>query len=52
MKITKKLLSMILAFVLVLGLLPATAFAAEGEYVYLSVSYDGKYIDDEQSTTI
>ena len=29
MKITKKILSMILALVLVLGLLPATAFAAD-----------------------
>ena len=47
MRTTKKILSMILAFVLVLGLLPATAFAtATGEdVVYLSISFDGKYID-------
>ena len=49
MKITKKILSMILAFVMVLGLLLASAIAAEGEYVYLSISYDGKYIDDKNS---
>ena len=42
MKITKKILSMILALVLVLGLLPATAFATQAGYVYMSVSYDGK----------
>ena len=48
MKIMKKFLSMILAAVLVLGLLPATAFATEQteEVVYLSVSFDGQYIDD------
>ena len=52
MRTTKKILSMILAFVLVLGLIPATAIAAEGEYVYLSISFDGKYIDDKNGDTI
>ena len=47
MRTTKKILSMILAFVLVLGLLPATAFATGEDVVYISVSYDGKYIDDK-----
>ena len=47
MRTTKKILSMILAFVMVLGLLPATALATEAEYVYISVSYDGKYINDK-----
>lgn len=47
MRITKKVLSMILAFVMVLGLLPATAFATEAEYVYISVSMDDKYIQDK-----
>ena len=37
---------MILATLLVLGLLPATAFATEAECVYISISFDGKYIDD------
>lgn len=40
-------LFVILAFVMVLGLLPATALATEAEYVYISVSYDGKYINDK-----
>ena len=40
----KRILCMILAFVLVLGLLPAAAFAAAAEYVYMSISYDGQYI--------
>lgn len=47
MRTTKKILSMILAFVMVLGLLPATAFATDAEYVYVSVSFDGKYINDK-----
>ena len=39
MRTTKKILSMILAFVLVLGLLPATAFAtgAEEDVVYSDI---------------
>ena len=52
MKITKKLLSLILAFVMVLGLLPAAAFATGTDSVYISVSYDGKYIDDKNGNAI
>ena len=52
MKITKKILSMILAVVLVLGLLPATVFATETGYVYMSVSYDGRYVNDTNGTPI
>ena len=54
MRTTKKILSMILAFVLVLGLLPAAAFAtgAEEEVVYLSISFDSKYIDDKNGNPI
>ena len=48
----KKILSMILALCLVLGLLPATAFATEENVVYLSVSFDGKYIDDKNGAPI
>ncbi len=45
---TKKILSMILALVTVLGLLPAASVSAtEAEYVYISVSYDDKYINDK-----
>ena len=48
MQITKKVLSMLLAVVMVLGLLPvmASATEADGEYVYLSISFDGEYIRD------
>ncbi len=54
MKITKKILSMLLALVMVLGLLPATAFAtsAEEDVVYLSISFDSGYIDDKNGNTI
>ena len=53
MQITKKILGMLLAFVLVLGLLPATAFATGNEdVVYLSVSFDSGYIDDQYGEPI
>ncbi len=52
MRITKKVLSMILALVMVLGLLPATAFATEGQYVYISVSFDGQYITGQNGEPI
>ena len=42
----KKLLSLFLALVMVLSLVPATVFAAEGEYVYISVSDDANFITD------
>ena len=43
----KRGISLILAMVMVLSLLPAAAFATEPEQVYISVSYDGKYINDK-----
>ena len=53
MRTTKKILSMILAIVLVLGLLPATAFATGTEdVVYLSISFDSNYIDDKNGDPI
>ena len=52
MRTTKKILSMILAFVLVLGLLPATAFATGADSVYISVSFDGEYINDKNGNAI
>ena len=52
MKITKKILSIILALVLVLGLLPATTMAAEEDVIYLSVSFDGEYISDKNGNTM
>ena len=47
-----KILSMILAFVLVLGLLPANAFATGAGNVYISVSFDGEYINDKNGNAI
>ena len=44
MQITKRILSLLLAFAMVLSLLPTTASASTGK-VYISVSYDGTYID-------
>ena len=52
MRITKKILSMILAVILVLGLLPAAAFATGTNNVYISVSYDGQYINDKNGNYI
>ena len=48
----KKFLSLLLAIVLVLGLLPSVAIAAENDVVYLSISFDGKYIDDKNGDTM
>ena len=53
MKIMKKILSMLLVFVMVLGLLPATTFATGSEgVVYLSISFDSEYIDDKNGDPI
>ena len=54
MRTTKKILSMILATLLVLGLLPATTFATgSGEdVIYLSISFDTGYIDDKNGNPI
>ena len=50
----KKFLSMMLAVVMVLALLPLTVCASDGEeeYIYLSISFDGKYIDDTNGNPI
>ncbi len=48
MKRMKKIVSLLLAVILVFGLLPAMVSAVGTEdCVYLSVSFDGKYIDDQ-----
>ena len=49
MKLTKKVLSMILAAVMVLGLLPVAAFATQTEYVYITISDEGQFIEDPNS---
>ena len=51
MRITRKAVSLVLAFVLLLGLLPATAFASENN-VYISISYDGQYINDKNGNAL
>ena len=54
MRLSKKILSMVLAIVMVLGLMPATAFAtsAEEDVIYLSISFDSGYIDDKNGNPI
>ena len=53
MKNTVKIWSIILVLALALGLFPANAMATEaGEYVYLSISFDGKYIFDKNGNYI
>lgn len=53
MKIMKqRFMSLLLAIVMVLTMIPATVMATENEYVYLSVSYDGQYIDDKNGSPI
>lgn len=54
--IKKRFLSILLATVMVLTMMPFTATATENatenEYVYLSISYDGQYINDKNGTSI
>ena len=57
MKMMKKVLSLLLALVMVLGLLPAIGTnaveaQAEEDVVYLSVSFDSHYIDDKNGNPI
>lgn len=48
----KRILSLFLAFVMVVGLLPVGTLATNGasDTVYLSVSFDGRYIDDKNGS--
>ena len=48
----KRILSMMIAMVMVLNLLPAMVFATGTDQVYISVSYDGKYIDDKNGVPL
>lgn len=54
MRTTKKISSMLLAAVMVLGLPPAAVFAADAteDVVYLSISLDSGYIDDKNGDPI
>ena len=48
----KKLLSLFLALVMVLSLVPTTVFATGEDVVYISVSYDDKFTDDKNGNPI
>ncbi len=52
MRMTKKMISMLLVCVMVLGLLPATAAATGEDVVYISVSYDDKFTADTNGDPI
>ena len=52
MKYNEKTVSLIHAIVMVLGLLPVSAFASGTNNVYISVSFDGQYIDDKNGDSI
>ena len=51
MRMTKRILSIILTVLMVLTMIP-TVIADGSEYVYISVSYDDKYINDQSGTPI
>ena len=48
----KKFLSMLLACLLVFNMLPAVAFATEPEYVYLTASYNGQFLEDQNGDPV
>lgn len=48
----KRILSVILAIAMLLTATPLMSVASESEYVYMSVSYDDKYINDKNGTPI
>lgn len=48
----KRVLSIVLAFLMIFTIIPLSASASEGEYVYLSISYDGQYINDQNGKPI
>lgn len=52
MRSAKKVLSMILAMIMVLGMLPAAAFATEAQQVYISISEEGEFISDQNGTSM
>ena len=48
----KRILSILLAFIMVVTMIPMMTFATESENVYLSISFDGQYIDDKNGNAI
>ena len=55
-RMTTKVVAMLIAILMVASMLPVVAFAAETDtsenVVYLSISYDGQYINDKNGTPI
>ena len=48
----KRILSLLLAIVMVFTMIPLTAFATEAEYVYISASHEGEFITDSNGKAI
>ncbi|MBQ8802933.1 MAG: hypothetical protein IJZ53_04785 [Tyzzerella sp.] len=48
----KRILSILLAIVMVFTMIPSTIFATESENVYISVSYDGQFVTDQNGNTV
>ena len=53
-QLTTKVVAMLVAIIMVASMLPVVAFASEpadtNEYVYLSISFDGQYINDKNGS--
>lgn len=47
-----KTLAMLLAVLMIVSMLPTTAFATEPEYVYISASHEGQFINDQNGTPL
>ncbi len=48
----KRILSLLLALTIIFAMIPMTATAEKEECVYLSISYDGQYINDKNNKPI
>lgn len=52
MKMRTKVFSILLAVVMLVCMIPDTVLAVTGESVYVSVSYDGKFVEDKNNAPI
>lgn len=48
----KRIMSILLAMVMVFTMLPLSTVAAENDNVYISVSYDGQFVDDAKGNSV
>lgn len=48
----KRVLSIVLVIVMIFTIIPVSAVEKDDEYIYLSISYDGQYIDDKDGNAI